>query len=101
MPTGAPARVSLSYEAKCKFESGAELVSTGALSTDSNADGSESVRIDPIVTNARSGSPSSITRCSIDVTVSHELQGRIDPAFDDGHAVGIVSRVVQLDYIPR
>jgi hypothetical protein len=101
MPTGAPARVSLSYVANCKYASGAEGVSTSTLSTDSNGDGSESVSIDPIVTVARSGSPASITRCSIDVTVSHELQGRIDPAFDDGLAVGIVSRVVNLDYIPR
>jgi len=33
--------------------------------------------------------------------VRHELEGRVDPAFDDGTAVGIVSRKVRLDYIPR
>ena len=37
----------------------------------------------------------------IDVIVSHERQGRIDPAFDGGKAVGVVSRTVRLDYIPR
>ena len=42
-----------------------------------------------------------MTRCSIDVIVRHELQGRIDPAFDHGIAVGIVSRKVALDYVPR
>jgi hypothetical protein len=99
-PTGAPARVSLNYEAECTFLSGPSF-SSGPLSTDSTGDGRESVRIDPIVTLAQSGSPASITRCSIDVTVSHELQGRIDPAFDDGSAVGIVSHVVNLDYNPR
>jgi len=101
MPSGAPARVSLSYAADCKFSSGAHSFSSGTLSTDSDADGRESVRIDPIVSLARSNVPSAITGCSIDVTVSHELQGRVDPAFDDGIAVGIVSRVVNLEYIPR
>ena len=37
----------------------------------------------------------------IDLIVRHERQGRIDPAFDHGTAVGIVSRKVTLDYIPR
>jgi hypothetical protein len=100
-PTGAPARASLSYDADCTFLSGSHGFSNGALSDDSNSDGRESVRIDPIVDFARSNSPSTITRCSIDVTVSHELQGRIDPAFHNGTAVGIVSRVVNLDYVPR
>ena len=45
--------------------------------------------------------PPTMTRCSIDVIVRHELQGRIDPAFDHGIAVGIVSRKVALDYVPR
>ena len=100
-PTGAPARVSLSYDADCTFQSGSHGFSSGTLSSDSNADGRESVGIDPVVTFASSNEKSSITRCSIDVTVSHQLQGRIDPAFDTGTAVGIVSRVVNLDYIPR
>ncbi len=99
-PTGAPARVALSYEAECTFPSGPSF-SSGTLSTDSNADGRESVRIDPIVNFAHSNSSSSATRCSIDVIVRHELQGRIDPAFDHGTATGIVKRKINLDYIPR
>ena len=99
-PTGAPAAASLSYDADCTSVSG-HIFSSGTLSADSNADGRESVRIDPILDTARSGATSKITRCSIDVTVSHELQGRIDPAFRKGTAVGIVSRAVNLDYIPR
>jgi len=99
-PTGAPARASLSYTVNCTLLSGS-VVSSGELGTDANADGRESVRINPIVDSVRSGATSSITRCSIDVTVSHELQGRIDPAFRNGTAVGIVSRKVNLDYIPR
>ena len=100
-PTGAPARVSLSYDADCTSLSGSINFSSGSLSIDSNADGRESVSIDPIVTFVRSNSTSTITRCSVDVIVSHELQGRIDPAFNNGTAVGIVSRKVKLDYIPR
>ena len=100
-PTGAPARVSLSFEADCTFLSGTHSYSSGTLSSDSNADGRESVRIDPIVELARSNATSTITGCSIDVTVSHERQGRIDPAFDGGTALGIVSREVRLDYTPR
>ena len=100
-PTGAPASVALSYDADCTFLSGSHSYSTGTLSSDSNADGSESVSIDPILDFARSSSSSTITRCSIDVTVSHELQGRIDPAFHKGTALGIVSREVNLDYVPR
>jgi hypothetical protein len=100
-PTGAPARASLTYNADCTFVGGSHGFSTGTLSEDSNADGRESVRIDPILDFARSGATTAVTRCSIDVTVSHELQGRIDPAFHNGTAVGIVSRKVNLDYIPR
>jgi len=100
-PTGAPARASLSYDADCPQPSGSDIFSSGTLSTDLNADGRESVRIDAILENARSSATSAITRCSIDVTVSHELQGRIDPAYGDGTARGIVSREVNLDFIPR
>jgi hypothetical protein len=100
-PAGAPARASLSYDADCVVAVGGHSFSSGALSTDSNADGREAVRIDSIVDLARSNSTSTVTRCSIKVTVSHELQGRIDPAFRDGTALGIVSRTVNLDYIPR
>jgi hypothetical protein len=100
-PTGAPALASLRYNADCTFLSGAHNYSSGTLSTDSNADGREAVSIDPIVTLARSNATSTITRCSIDLTVSHQRQGRIDPAFRNGTAVGIVSRVVNLDYIPH
>jgi hypothetical protein len=100
-PTGAPAGVSLSYSADCTLLAGSHSYSSGPLSTDWNADGRESVSIDPIVAFVRSSSTSTITRCSIDVIVSHQLQGRIDPAFGRGRAVGIVSRVVNLDYIPR
>ena len=57
--------------------------------------------IDAILENARASATSPITRCSIDVTVSHELRGRIDPAFRGGIARGIVSRKVSLDYIAR
>ena len=74
-PTGAPARVELSYEAECTFLSGPHGFSGGTLSADSNADGRESVRIDPIVDFARTNSISPVTRCSIDVIVSHELTG--------------------------
>jgi hypothetical protein len=100
-PTGAPARVYLDYQAECTFLSGAKALSTGTLAEDSNADGQESVSIDPIVTFAQSGVASTLTRCSIDVHVNHELQGRVDPAFHKGIALGIVSRTVNLDYVPH
>jgi len=100
-PTGAPARVSLSYNADCTYLSGSHAYLGGGLNPDSNADGRESVRIDPIVALAREGALSTVTRCSIDVIVSHQLQGSVDPAFDHGNAVGIVSRKVNLDYVPR
>jgi len=100
-PTGAPARVELSYRAACSFPSGSKAFSTGTLSVDTDADGRESVAIDPIVSFANTNVPAPATRCSIDVIVRHELDGRIDPAFDDGIATGVVSRVVNLDYIPR
>ena len=100
-PTGAPARVSMSYDAECTYLSGAKSFLGGVLGTDSNADGQESMSIDRIVDVARFDSPSPVTGCRIDVIVRHELEGRVDPAFDDGTAVGIVSRKVRLDYIPR
>jgi hypothetical protein len=100
-PAGAPAEVELSYEAECDFVSGSQAFSGGFLAEDSSGDGSESVRIDSIVSFARTGSPSAVTGCRIDITVSHELEGRIDAAFDDGIARGIVSRKVRLDYVPR
>ena len=101
MPTGAPAKVDLIYSADCAFPSGPHSFSSGTLSEDSNADGQESVRIDDIVNFVRSSSTATITRCSIDVTVRHQLTGSVDPAFDHGIALGIVSRKVNLDYIPR
>jgi hypothetical protein len=100
-PTGAPAAANLRYEAECNFLTGSTSISTGTLGADANADGRESVRIDPIVTFARSNSTATLTRCSIDIVVSHELTGRVDPEFDHGTAVGIVSRKVNLDYVPR
>ena len=100
-PAGAPARVALWYEAECTFLSGAKSSSTGTLDGDSNGDGRESVRIDPIVDFARTNVASRVTRCAIDLIVRHELDGRVDPAFEDGLALGIVSRQVRLDYTPR
>ena len=100
-PSGAPARVELSYEAECTFLSGAQGFGGGTLDSDSNSDGRESVRIDPIVNFARTNVASPVTRCSIDLIVRHELDGRVDPAFDDGVATGIVSRKVRLDYTPH
>jgi hypothetical protein len=101
MPAGEPADVRLSYQAECTFSSGPHSFSSGSLLSDSNADGSEPVSIDDIVTFVRSNSTVPITRCSIDVIVRHQLQGSIDPTFDGGFALGVVSRKVNLDYIPR
>lgn len=99
-PTGAPASVSISYSAECTFLSGAHGFSTGVLGYDENSDGVESVKIDPMV-DFSSTVTSPVTRCSIKLTVNHELQGRVDPAFRTGLALGIVSRTVNLDYIAR
>jgi hypothetical protein len=98
-PTGAPARVALDYSADCTFLSGAKGSSVGNLTEDTNADGRETVAIDPIVTFTNA--TSTVTRCNIDIIVRHELQGRVDPAFDHGIARGIVSRKVNLDYVPH
>jgi len=100
-PSGAPARVALEYDAECTFLSGAKVNSTGTLDGDSNGDGRESVRIDPIVEFARTNVASPVTRCTIDLVVRHELEGRVDPAFEDGLALGVVSRQVRVDYTPR
>jgi hypothetical protein len=100
-PTGAPARVYVDYEAECTFSSGPASSSVGRLGSDANGDGSELVRIDPIVNFARSNVLSPVTGCRIDLLVSHELQGHVDPAFDGGTAMGIVTREVRLNYIPR
>ncbi|MEJ0087207.1 MAG: hypothetical protein WDO72_16155 [Pseudomonadota bacterium] len=98
-PTGAPARVDLSYNSDCTMASGPHAYSSGLLSTDDNADGRESVNIDPLV--AFPNSFPAVTRCSIDVTVRQEMRGQIDPAFDGGLARGTVSRKINLDYIPH
>jgi len=100
-PTGAPARVSLSYAADCSSTTASHIHSSGSLGNDSGSNGRANVSINSIVNPVKSSSASPITDCSIDVSVSHEIQGRIDPAFDDGTALGIVSHVVNLDYNPR
>lgn len=100
-PSGAPARVELDYAAECSYVAGPQSFSTGTLSSDDNGDGREIVDIDPIVNFARTGATSTLTRCSISVAVRHELDGRVDPAFDDGIATGMVTREVRLDYTPR
>lgn len=99
-PTGAPARVSLNYAISCASAAGT-TVSSGDLGTDSNSDGREFIRIDPIINDTRSSATGPFTKCDIDLKVSHELRGRIDPAFRGGTAVGIVSRTARLEYIPR
>ena len=101
-PAGTPpVRVGMNYSAECTLVGGALSVSSGTLDDDSNGDGREAVRIDPIINFVRSSATGSISRCSIDIKVRHELQGRIDPAFRNGTAMGVVSRKVTLDYIPR
>jgi hypothetical protein len=101
MPSGAPAEVELHYEADCDFVSGSDGFSGGFLAEDANGDGSESIRIDPIVDFAHTNTTSRVTGCRIDVIVRHELDGSLDPAFDGGFATGVVSRKIRLDYIPR
>lgn len=98
-PIGTPAAVSMKYEADCTSSATAHIFTFGALGTDSNRDGRETVDIDRIVTFARSNTTADVTSCDIDVTVSHELQGHVDPAFDGGTARGIVSRKVKLEYV--
>jgi hypothetical protein len=98
-PAGAPALVSLSYAADCTMASGPHAFSFGTLGTDANADGRESVSVSPMVTFTNP--VPAVTRCSIELTVSHEFQGQVDPAFDGGIARGIVSRKITLDYIPH
>jgi hypothetical protein len=101
-PTGAPARVEVKFLADCTQSFGPNSITVGTAGTDPDADGRESVSIDDILEYAGSSSPQSrITRCDIDLTVRHELQGRIDPGFGDGTAIGVVSRKVTLDYVPR
>jgi hypothetical protein len=100
-PNGTPADVEVDYQADCTFLNGSHGFSGGDLSDDANSDGRETVRIDSIVDFARTNVVSPVTRCSIDLIVNHELQGRLDPAFHHGFARGIVSRRVTLDYIPR
>ena len=100
-PTGAPARARLGYSAECTHVSGSNSFSSGTLSTDTNADGREPFRVDEIVSAVGTVSPSRITRCSIDLIVRHELEGRVDPAFNRGTAFGILSREVNVDYVPR
>ena len=80
-PTGAPARVALSYEADCTYLSGPQSFLAGTLGTDANGDGQESVRIDPIVEFARTNALSPVTRCSIDVfVVTNSKGGSIRPS---------------------
>lgn len=100
-PAGAPARASLSYQADCRSVGGTRSISSGTLSDDANGDGRESVSIDPIIDFARSNGTLTLTSCSIEIRVRHEIQGRIDPAFRNGTAVGAVVRTVTLDYSPR
>ena len=100
-PTGAPARVGMTHSTECTLVGGALSVSSGTLGDDADGDGRESVRIDPILNFVRSSGSGAISRCRIDIKVRHELQGRVDPAFRNGTALGIVSRTVRLDYIPR
>lgn len=91
----------LNYEADCAHSSGPNSFSGGDLTTYVDGNGRESVRIDPIVEFAHAITLPRVSRCRIDVIVSHETRGQIDPAFKNGIARGIVSRKVRLDYVPR
>ena len=101
-PTGAPARASLSYFADCPFPSGSHSFSSGTLSTDSNADGRESVRIDAIVDFARASA--TVDHHPLQHRRDREPRARRDESIRHSVAaprVGIVSRKVNLDYIAR
>jgi hypothetical protein len=99
-PAGAPAVATASYDADCTRADGTKAFSLSSH-TDRDGDGREAFEVDDIVNFSYLKPPSPATRCSIKITVQHELRGRVDPAFGHGSAVGIVSREVTLDYVAR
>jgi hypothetical protein len=99
-PTGAPARAIASYNADCTVAAGQKAFSVSSHD-DFDGNGRESFEVDDIVDFTSIGQTTRPTKCSIKITVRHEVQGRVDPAFGHGSAIGIVSREVVLDYVPR
>jgi hypothetical protein len=100
-PSGAPAHLTVKYHADCTHTVGTSNSFSLGSQTDSDGDGQEAFEIDEIVDFSGLPPSSPITKCSIDFIVQDELRGRIDPAFGDGTAVGIVSRQVTVDYVPH
>jgi hypothetical protein len=99
-PTGAPALASATYEADCTFPGGTHAFGVGSRN-DIDGNGRESFEIDDIVDFSTIKPGQRATSCSIDFVVRHELRGRVDPAFRKGVAAGIVSREVNVAYLPR
>jgi len=102
-PAGTRDLVEVSADADCRHLDGQRSSAAGLTLTDANADGREEIRIDDIVGQVRThtANPSPLQRCDIDIVVTHERRGSVDAAFRGGYIVGVVSRKIVLDYLPR
>jgi hypothetical protein len=99
-PSGFPAIAAADYQSDCTFPGGTHSFGAGST-TDLDANGRESFKVDALVDFSTINPGQRATRCSIVFTVRHELLGRVDPEFARGSAFGIVSREVRVDYVPR
>jgi hypothetical protein len=101
-PSGARDAVTVYSTAHCRHYDGRTTRTDKFTQADVNADGRENVRIDDLIAQARAAqvSISAIQNCDVDVEVTHERYGIIDPAFRGGYILGVVSRKVRLNYLP-
>lgn len=102
LPVGTGERIDVDTHTECEHIDGLKSTDRSSIGYDGDGDGRELLDVDAAVNDALEH-PTSFTRvhsCRITVQVSHERRGVIDPAFDGGEIVGVVSRKVRLTYYP-
>jgi len=102
LPIGQAERIDVDTHTECYHIDGLKTSERASIGYDENRDGRELLDVDAVIreTLRLPVSPTPVHRCRITVQVSHERRGAIDPAFDGGEIVGVVSRKVRVDYYP-
>lgn len=102
LPIGQGERIDVDTRTECDHIDGLETTDRASIGYDGDGDGRELLDIDAVIRDTLDHpiSPTRVHRCHITVEVSHERRGTLDPAFDGGDIVGIVSRKVRLTYYP-
>jgi hypothetical protein len=101
-PSGASDTVFTFADMECRHIDGRTSNADGVTRINTRGDGREPLNVDDLLAQIRlmPFGIVPIVGCTIDIEVTHERRGSIDPAFRGGYIFGSVSRKVQVNYVP-